>query len=134
MATNAKYGQYKQVAITTANRGEVLIMLYEAAIRHVKKASLAVEKGDVKAKGEAISKAHDIINELMNTLNFEVGGQIALDLERLYNYMTGQLVKANIEGSKEILDSVVKVLDTLLSGWRGAVEQVNKEASAQKAR
>jgi flagellar secretion chaperone FliS len=126
MAGNYGANQYKEMAIKTANRGQILIMLYEAAIQNVKKASVAIDKNDLAGKGHAIAKAHDIINELLNTLNFDVGGDIARDLERLYNFMTGQLVKANIEKSKEPLQAVQKLLETLLSGWKEAVSQVNK--------
>jgi flagellar protein FliS len=118
--------QYKQMSIKTANRGQILIMLYEGAIRNVKKAALAIDQKDIAAKGVAIGKAHDIINELNATLNFEVGGDIALNLERLYNFMAEQLVKANIENSKLPLATVQKNLETLLDGWRVAVAQVNQ--------
>lgn len=121
--------QYKQAQVLTANRGQLLIMLYEAAIRNVKKATLALEKKDLATKGTAIGKAHDIINELCNTLDFELGGQIARDLERLYNFMAEQLVKANSTNTREPLDSVVKLLETLLSGWRVAVQQSNQTKS-----
>jgi len=117
---------YKQMAIKTANRGQLLIMLYEAAIQNVKKASLAIEKKDLVAKGKSITKTHDIINELLNTLDFEVGGEIARNLESLYNFITEQLVKANIENSTEALSAVESTLSTLLSGWRIAVEEVSK--------
>jgi flagellar protein FliS len=126
MAGNQGANHYKQMAIKTATRGQLLIMLYEAAIQNVKKATAAIDKKDIVAKGVGIGKAHDIINELLNTLNFEVGGAIAQDLERLYNFMTEQLVKANIENNKEILISVQKLLETLLVGWREAVDKVNK--------
>src|SRR5690349_20930139 len=126
MAGNNGANQYKQTAIKTANRGQLLIMLYEAAIHHVKKASLAIDKKDLQTKGASIGKVHDIINELSNTLNFEAGGEIARDLERLYNIMIEQLVKGNIENSKEALSSVHKLLETLLGAWREAVDQVNR--------
>jgi flagellar protein FliS len=130
MAGNQGANQYKQMAIKTATRGQILIMLYEAAIQNVKKASLALDRKDIAGKGVAIGKAHDIINELVNTLDFEVGGDIARNLERLYNFMTEQLVKANLDNSKEPLQQVLKLLETLLSGWRGAVEQVQKAPPA----
>jgi flagellar protein FliS len=114
------------MAVKTANRGQVLLMLYEGAIQHVKRAILAVDKKDIAGKGVSIGKAHDIINELMNTLDFEVGGQVAIDLDRLYHFMTEQLVKANLESSKDPLVQVQKLLETLLSGWKQAVEEVNK--------
>ena len=126
MANNFGAGQYKQMQVKTAGRGQILIMLYEAAIQNVKKASLALDKKDLSAKGVAIVKVHDIINELLNTLDFEVGGQIARDLERLYNFITEQLLKANIENSKEALQAIEKTLNTLLEGWRVAVQEVNR--------
>ena len=124
--------QYKQMAVKTAGRGQILIMLYEAAIQNVKKAVAAMEQKNIPAKGMAIGKAHEIINELMNTLNFEVGGNIARDLERLYSFMAEQLVKGNAQNSKEALQTVQKLLETLLEGWRVAVEQVNRTPGAEK--
>ncbi len=126
MTNPYRANQYRQTAVTTANRGQILLMLYEAAIANVKKASAALDKKDMKTKGVCIIKAHDIINELLNTLNFEIGGDVARELERLYNYMIGALVKSNMENSKEPLLSVQKLLETLLEGWRGAVAEVNK--------
>lgn len=117
--------QYKQTSITTASRGQLLIMLYEAALKNIKKAMIAIDKKDIPGKGVAIGKAHDIVNELANTLDFEVGGDIARNLERLYNFITEQLVKANLENNKQCLETVQKLMETLLSGWREAVAQTN---------
>jgi flagellar protein FliS len=126
MSNNYGANQYKQMSVKTANRGQLLLMLYEGAIKNVKFAALAIDKKDVAAKGLHIGKAHDIINELTATLDFEIGGEIARNLERLYNFIVEQLVKANIENSKEPLIAVQKVLETLLDGWRVAVQQVNQ--------
>lgn len=126
MAGNQGANQYKQMAIKTANRGQLLLMLYEAAIQNLKKATLALEKKDIAGKGVAIGKAHDIVNELLNTLDFEVGGDIARDLERLYIFMIEQLIKANFENNKDPLIHVQKIMENLLSAWREAVDQVNK--------
>lgn len=119
--------QYKQTSVTTATPGQILIMLYEAAIKNVKKASECIRSGDVPGKGVAIVKTHDIINELVNTLDFDVGGDVARELERLYNFIIDQLVLANRENRAEPLQSVQKILETLLVGWKGAVEQVTKQ-------
>jgi len=118
--------KYRQTSVKTANRGQLLIMLYESAIKNVKKATDALDRKDIATKGQAIVKAHDIINELNNTLDFEVGGAIAKDLERLYQFMTDCLIKANIDNKKEPLQDVQKLLETLLEGWRVAVDQVNR--------
>lgn len=124
--------QYKQMAIKTANRGQILIMLYEAAIQHVKKASAAIKEGNVSAKGMHIGKIHDIVSELTATLDHKVGGKIAEDLERLYNFIIEQLLKANVENSTEALQTVEKLLTTLLDGWRVAVQEAQKNAPQEE--
>ncbi len=117
---------YKKTSVTTASPGQIVVMLYEAAIRQTKRAIDAIDRGDKAVKGEAIGKVHDIVNELSNSLNFEVGGKIAEDLERLYSFMVDQLIRANAENEKAPLDAVLKNLETLLQGWRGALEKVTK--------
>jgi len=118
---------YKNMQITSASPTQILILLYEGAITNVKKAALAIDNKNIAEKGKYIGKAHDIINELSVSLNHEVGGDIAKELERLYNFMVTQLLKANMENSKEPLISVQKNLEILLDGWRGAVTQFQKE-------
>ncbi len=129
----SRYGanQYKSTAVKTASRGQIVIMLYEAAIQQISRAILAIDKKDVVAKGIAIGKAHDIVNELVSSLNFEVGGNIGRELEGLYNFVIRQLVAGNIEHKVGPLQSAKKILDTLLEGWRGAVAQ--NELDAAKA-
>ena len=58
-----------------------------------------------------------------------MGGQIAQDLERLYNFMAEQLVKANMHNSKEALQSVQKLLETLHGAWKEAVAQAQKDGA-----
>ncbi len=129
MSNNGNINQYKQTSILTANRGQVLLMLYEAAIQNLKKAMLALDKKDLPAKGMAIGKVHDIINELSNTLDFNAGGEIAQNLERLYHFMIEQLTKANVENAKAPLEQVEKILTDLLGAWKVAVEEFNKTAN-----
>lgn len=129
MSGNYGANQYKRNAVMTANRGQILIMLYEACIQNVKKAAACIDRRDIPGKGLAIGKAHDIINELVSTLDFNIGGNIARDLERLYNFMIEQLIKSNVENDRKPLDATQKLLETLLSGWREAVKQVNKDNS-----
>lgn len=126
MSNPNRSNAYRQAAVTTASPEQILLMLYEAAIRNVRKAMDSLDSKDLAGKGVFIGKTHDIINELTNTLNFEIGGDIAKNLERLYTYMTDALVKANLENSKEPLQEVLKMLESLLGAWKDAVQQVRK--------
>lgn len=127
MSTKPGANAYKQTGIKTATRGQLLIMLYEAAIQHLKRAETSIDAKDTAAKGVAVGKAHDILNELMNTLDHEVGGEISLNLERLYAFMIEQLIAANTAGmtedAKVKIQTIQKLLQTLLEGWRVAVAQ-----------
>jgi len=120
----SKLNAYRQTAVTTASKEQVLIMLYEGAIKHLKRASECCQKNDLAGKGVAVGKAHDIINELSNSLDFDVGGEVAKNLERLYSFMVEQIVQGNLNNDAAKFDQARKMMETLLEGWRGAVAQL----------
>jgi flagellar protein FliS len=123
----AAYQKYKQTSVQSASREKLLLMLYEGAIRFLKKAIKAVEEKDIAERGINIGKAYDIFMELSNTLDHKSGGEIAKNLEQLYMFITDQLTQANIKGSLEPLQSCLKITETLYSGWVEAVESLKKE-------
>jgi flagellar protein FliS len=121
------YGAYKKTSVHTASKEQVLLMLYQAAIRHCKKAIEAIEARDIAKKGEYIGKLQDIIIELTNSLDLEIGGAIAQDLASLYDYLLFASTDANIKIKKEPLESCLKVLNTLYDGWNTAIKSLKKE-------
>ena len=126
----SRFNAYKQTAVTTASKEQVLIMLYEGAIKHLKKASEACHKKDIAAKGVAVGKAHDIINELSNSLDFNIGGDIAKNLERLYGFMIQEITQGNMNNDPQKFDQARKLLENLLEGWKGAVAQLQQDKNA----
>ena len=126
MAANP-YNKYKQASVLSASREQILLMLYEAAIRFTKLAIQATEEKRIADKGHNIIRAFDIIVELQATLDHKVGGELAVQLEQLYVYMQEQYTKANIKNDVEPLKSNLKVLENLYEGWKGAVEKMKKE-------
>jgi flagellar protein FliS len=115
---------YHNTAVQTASKEKILLMLYEACIRHLKKAQSAMEAKNYADKGVALGKAQDIINELTNSLNHQVGGQIAEQLSGLYLHLFQETTKANIENDPKKLAHCVKILETLYSGWKEAIEKL----------
>ena len=93
------YRQYQKTAVTTASREKILLMLYEGAIRFVKQAKVAMDQKKIAEKGKFISKATAILSELMATLDFKVGGELAVDLENLYVFMIDKLIEGNISNN-----------------------------------
>ncbi len=120
--SNNPYRQYQKTQVTTASRENILLMLYEGAIRFTKQAHAAMLQKKIADKGKAISKATAILSELMATLDFKIGGQLAIDLENLYIFMIDKLIEANIQNNPDHLVAVEKVLMTLYSAWKDVVE------------
>lgn len=120
-------GKYKQTSVTTASKGQVLLMLYEGAIKHTKIAIEAIRAKNIAKKGEAILKINDIINELSLSLDHDVGGELSRDLERLYMFIVDQITQANIRNEAKPLETTLQLLETLYEGWAGAVRQVNTQ-------
>ncbi|MES3038339.1 MAG: flagellar export chaperone FliS [Bdellovibrionota bacterium] len=121
------YQKYKTSAVQTASREKILLMLYEGAIKFTKLGIKACEEKKIAERGMAIGRAYDIIMELNNTLDHNVGGEISKNLEQLYIFMMDQFTKANITGNADHLKTVLKLLENLYDGWVQAVEKVKKE-------
>jgi flagellar protein FliS len=116
------YKHYQKTQVTTASREKILLMLYEGAIRFTKQARVAMQEKKVADKGKYISKATAILSELMATLDFKVGGQLAQDLENLYIFMIDKLIEGNVQNKEEPLEHVERLLNTLYSAWKDVVE------------
>jgi flagellar protein FliS len=120
-------GAYKKTSVQTASKEQILLMLYQAAIKNCRVAIDAINKRDIAKKGIHIGKLQDIIIELSNSLDFEVGGDVAKELASLYDYMIHSSTQANIRIESEPLEGVLNVLNTLYEGWSSAVKQLRAE-------
>lgn len=118
--------QYQQNQIYTATPEQILLMLYDGAIRFTRQAMMAEENGKQVQKLERISKVMAIIVEFSNTLNHDVGGQIAADLDGLYQFMIRELNAARKDETGEKLKNVERLLVDLRQTWGQAVE-INRE-------
>lgn len=123
----AQVDAYRKNHFYTVDRGSILLMLYQGAIDFVKQAKEHLEKGEMADKGMYISKAHAIITEFRCSLNVEVGGDVARNLEKLYQFMLDQLMEAHLGNDIKPLVTVINLLSTLKEGWEGAIAQVRKE-------
>jgi flagellar protein FliS len=122
---------YKETQIKTATPGKLVVMLYEGAVKFI---NLALELMAKKHAGfEKVSnfiiKAQDIVTELMVSLDFEKGGQIAKNLFGLYLYMNRRLIEANIQKDSVILTEIKKLLTELRAAWIQASQKAQNEGS-----
>ncbi len=124
---NGYRNQYQQNQILTASQEQILLLLYDGAIRFCRQAIVACDTGDNTEKIGEISKTFAIITEFSNSLNHEIGGEIASDLDGLYHFMLRELNKARTDTTGEHLRIVEKLLVDLRLTWSEAVEINRKE-------
>lgn len=117
------YAQYRTVTTQTASPGDLLLQLYQAAIKNIGQAAEGIKRNDMPLTHRHIMRAQEIIAELQRTLDHERGGEIATHLDRLYTYMLQRLLTANVEKDGAPLDEVAGLLRQLLAAWQVAARQ-----------
>jgi flagellar protein FliS len=119
-ATNP-WKSYQQVATQTAPPGQLVLMLYEGAIRFLERALGGFNLEDPAEFNQTISnnilRAQDIIFELNVTLNIEEGGELAATLRQLYDYMGRKLMEANLHKDPAPLKDVAQRITVLRDAW-----------------
>ena len=108
---------YRRVEAESRSPIELVVMLYDGALRFVADARDAHQQQDLVRRGRALSRAMAIVAELQNTLNLRDGGAIGIELDRLYTYITSRLVAVNATGDAAALDEITKLLLPLRDAW-----------------
>jgi flagellar protein FliS len=96
---------------------EIVVLLYDGAIRNLGQARTAMAAKDMVAKRDALSRGLAIVTELQGMLNLDEGGEIAARLDGLYTYSHGCCLEANAQRDPARLDEAVRLLATLRSAW-----------------
>lgn len=113
--------QYQSVDIegrlASADPHYQISLLMEGALSRIAVATGAAKRGEVAAKGQALTRAIDIIDSLRAMLDHQRGGAISENLEALYSYMVRRLVEANRSGDIEVMGEVSKLITEIKSGW-----------------
>lgn len=131
--------QYSQVQIKTANKGKLIVLLYQGAIRNMRKAVAQLEQKDMEGKGNSLIRSQDIVLELLYALDqklLDEGNELAGNLQRLYLYCYRRLVHANIEADAKAIEEVIGLLANLLEAWERVVgegEAAGRPAAPQQA-
>jgi flagellar protein FliS len=108
---------YRQTEVRSRSPLELLVMLYDGALRFVGEAREADQQRQLARRGQAISRTMAILGELQSTLNMAEGGQVAVELDRLYTYMQGRLLDVTANRDTAALAEVEALLTTLRDAW-----------------
>ena len=107
---------YTQSAILTASRGELVVMLYDGAIRFLRQSAEAMRGGDRETSRNKMRRAEAIIDELNTSLDMS-HGELPARLRSIYLFCKRQLIHANVSAEPEAIDTVVRLLAELRSAW-----------------
>ncbi len=133
MYSKQAHKQYTNVHVSTVDRGRLLLMLYDGCIKFLKHAKVGLEEKDIPKFARFLSKSQAIISELMLTLDFEKGGDVAKDLDRLYDFMLFYLTEANLEKSVDKVQKVIELVQTIADAYRDVIEGESKAAQSTAA-
>jgi flagellar protein FliS len=132
---------YKETTIKTAGQGQLIVMLYDEALKQLSKAIelLKLNSTDKKDPGrieqisKAVMKTEEILTELMVSLDFEQGGEISKNLFSLYTWFNRELLEANINQDIERMLHVKDLLSDLRSTWSQIASQYTAETPNREA-
>jgi flagellar protein FliS len=109
--------EYKAVNLGSASKEELVVMLFEAAIRHQIQASDLFDEDSYTEAREHLRLVREIFGELLCSLDHEVAPELSSRLSRLYTWLIGEVARAGMDKSSERLENTVEVCENLLEGW-----------------
>jgi flagellar protein FliS len=135
LANNNALTAYKETTVRTASQGQLIIMLYDGAVKQLNRAleliklNMTIKKdpGRIEQISKAIMKTEEIITELTVSLDFEKGGEIAKSLFAIYTWFNRELLEANIDQDAPRLTAVRDLLLELRGVWNDIMNQYNAE-------
>ncbi len=112
---------YRTNAIETASPEQLTLMCYDGAIRFMRRAGRALDRGDRADASYATGRAQAIVNELNVTLDMDAGGEIATNLRSLYLFVNRHLSEAMLEESSSKIVEAIGIVDQLRGAWAEAM-------------
>lgn len=111
-------------SVETASPHRLIQMLFEGALERIAQAKGAMAQNQIARKGELIGKAVAIVGGLQGSLNDKEGGNLAANLDELYDYIIRRLTQANFENKVEYLDECGRLLGEIKTAWDTIGNQV----------
>jgi flagellar secretion chaperone FliS len=124
---------YREANVRGASPVQLVICLYEQAIEDLRRAVIALEKGDIEARTRGINHALVVISQLQGTLDMERGGEVARNLDRFYNIVRASLAEAQLKQSARILEQQISQFVLIYEAWL-EVERVTLPPVQQSSR
>lgn len=115
---------YRRTEAQSASPMQLVVMLYDGALRFLTEAHAAQACGNLRNRAHALQRVAAIIAECQSTLDLERGGEVAVELDRLYSYMSARLLDITVHRDATAIDEIHKLLSTLRAAWAEAAAGV----------
>jgi flagellar protein FliS len=125
---------YRRTKVLTADPKRLVLMCYEGTIDSLKIGKQKIAQKDYEGKARALTKAQDIINELLCALDYEKGGSIAKNLDSLYNYMLRRIIHVDLKNDLRAVDEVIGMLTELKAAWEEILYNGDSEIEPENTR
>jgi len=119
---------YQNIQFQTADPAKLIMLMYNKIDEELNKAKELIKIGKIEQKGNSIVKSQDIIMELLNSLDLDIG-PIAKNLQALYLFLFKELNLINFKNDLEKLDKVIEIINSLKSAWEEIIQ--NRSANNQ---
>jgi flagellar protein FliS len=121
----------RQTAVLSANGVDLVLLTYEALLRRLKQASEAFVSKDVAARGEALSRAIEVIEKgLIGSLDMQQGGQLSQQLLSQYQLWTAQILHCNMNADAALLGELIKTVEVVRSAWEQVKDETKRRATS----
>ncbi len=117
---------YATTQIQTASGVQVVVLLYDGAISSMKLAQEGMMALNFQDKAKFLDRALRVVGELSASLNMDAGGDVAKDLQRLYEYIQFELTQANLQNEPRRLDGPIRCMSTIREAWQDLAMQNTK--------
>lgn len=125
-AANPRVGAYQRVDIETASQGKLIVMLFNGAIKRAEEAKRQLEKRHMPEVHRNLIRAQEILGELRGALNMKAG-EIAQNLDRVYEYLQYLLVTANLRKEAEPIEQCIGFMVSIRDTWREVFDAVARD-------
>lgn len=124
---------YQQAMVMSSSREELVVLLYRHLLANLRRAAKEIAARDIEGKAESLSKAADIVFELLGSLDFEAGSELAPRLAALYEYFLHEIHEVGRTLDTDRLERLVALIAELHEGWSEAAKRVRFKGVASQA-
>ena len=127
MSYAAQASRYREMEILAATPQQLVVIVYDHLLVSMRRAQMAMEHGDVETRTALLQKCRALVNELLVTLDFEQGGDIARELSALYGFLLGEMLVIGMRRDAKAFERLIGIVQNLRDGFAGAAAQIAGE-------